>query len=40
VKTIFTSYLYKADPEYGRRVGEAAGADVAAAAKLAATYED
>jgi len=40
VRNIITSYLYKADPDYGMRVGELAKADMAEVKKLAASYKD
>lgn len=40
IRTLITSFLYKADPEYGTRVGELAKANMAKAKQLAASYTD
>lgn len=40
IRNIMTSYFYKADREYGERVGKIAKANMAAVRKLAATYTD
>lgn len=40
IKDIITSYLLKADIEYGTRIGEKAGANMKKAKKLAASYKD
>jgi catalase len=40
VRNIITSFLYKADPDYGTRVGEQSKADMVEVKKLAASYQD
>ena len=40
IRDIITSFLYKADADYGKRVGKIAKADMKTVKKLAASYQD